>query len=246
MSRLFTPSGESQDSSSEGSQRGSPCSLPWPNTGVFPHNQGVVASSESGLQVNQLAGNHSASGAPDLHDLTGILQRQEDMMKDIHRQMCDKLQSVQQDYKQSFAKFKQVQKSQFDQLKQDITHMQIQIRSVEAQVKGLQLPINKLTSKDKLAAVQHNADVRIGEVEQCLDATRQEMESRCQRMDKSIHDLSERVTSVERNQFSRFLMLGLTACSSVNLSVWVSVITLTCTIPQWIWENLGVPFCIQL
>ena len=57
-----------------------------------------------------------------------------------------------------------------------------------------------MASKDELAAVQHNADIRIGEVKQCLDATRQEMESRCQRMDESIHDLSECVTSVERKQ----------------------------------------------
>ena len=78
--------------------------------------------------------------------------------------------------------------------------MQIQIRSIDAQVMGLQLSLNKLVSKDELAAVQHNADVRIGEVEQCLDATHQEMESRCQRMDESIHDLGEQVTSVERKQ----------------------------------------------
>ena len=78
--------------------------------------------------------------------------------------------------------------------------MQIQIRSVDAQVKGLQFSLNKLASKDELAAVQHNADFRIGEVEQRLDATRQEMESRCQRMDESIHDLSDRVTSVEQKQ----------------------------------------------
>ena len=78
--------------------------------------------------------------------------------------------------------------------------MQLQIQSVDAQVKGLQLSLNKLATKDELAAVQNNADFRIGEVEQCLDVTRQEMESRCQRMDESIHDLGDRVTSVERKQ----------------------------------------------
>ena len=107
---------------------------------------------------------------------------------------------MQQEYQQNFDQFTQVQQSQLDQLKQDTAHMQIQIRSVDAQVKGLQLSLNKLASKDELAAVQHNADFRIGEVEQCLDATRQEMESRCPRMDESIHDLSERVTSVEQKQ----------------------------------------------
>ena len=45
--------------------------------------------------------------------------------------------------------------------------MQIQIWSVDAQVKSLQLSLNKLASKDELAAVAHNADVRIGEVKQC-------------------------------------------------------------------------------
>ena len=75
--------------------------------------------------------------------------------------------------------------------------MQIQIQSVDAQVKGLQFSLNKLATKDELAAVQNNADFRIGEVEQCLE---QEMESRCQRMDESIHDLGDRVTSVERIQ----------------------------------------------
>ena len=89
MSSLFTPPGESPDSSSEGSQRGSPRSSPLPNRGVSPQSQGVVASSASGLQVNQPAGNQSASGAPDSHDLTGILRRQENMMKDNHRQMYD-------------------------------------------------------------------------------------------------------------------------------------------------------------
>ena len=69
-----------------------------------------------------------------------------------------------------------------------------------AQVKGLQLSLNKLASKDELAAVQHDADVRIGEVEHCLDATHQEMESRCQRMDESIHDLNEQVIFFERKQ----------------------------------------------
>ena len=57
--------------------------------------------------------------------------------------------------------------------------MQLQIQSVDAQVKGLQLSLNKLATEDELAAVQNNADFRIGEVEQCLDTTRQEMESRC-------------------------------------------------------------------
>ena len=129
---------------------------------------------------------------------------QEDILKANRSEiMCDigdRLGSGQQELKRDFDQFTQVQRSQFDQLKQDTAHMQIQIRSVDAQVKGLQLSLNKLASKDELAAGQHNADFRIGEVEQCLDATRQEMESRCQRMDESIHDLSERVTSVERKQ----------------------------------------------
>ena len=41
-------------------------------------------------------------------------------------------------------------------------------------------------------------------------------------------------------------MLGLIAGPSVNLSVWVSATTLTCTIPRWVWENFCVLFCIQL
>ena len=57
-----------------------------------------------------------------------------------------------------------------------------------------------MATKDELAAVQNNANFRIGEVEQCLNATHQEMESRCQRMDESIHDLGDRVTSVEQKQ----------------------------------------------
>ena len=116
---------------------------------------------------------------------------------------CDidvKLRSARQEYMLDFDQFTQAQQSQFDKLKQDTAHMQIQIQSVDAQVKGLQFSLNKLASKDELAAVQNNADFRIGEVEQCLDATLQEMESRCQRMDESIHDLSDRVTSVERKQ----------------------------------------------
>ena len=54
--------------------------------------------------------------------------------------MGDRLRSVQQDYKQSFTPFTQVQKSQFDQLKQDTAHMQIQIRSVDVQVKVYSYP----------------------------------------------------------------------------------------------------------
>ena len=78
--------------------------------------------------------------------------------------------------------------------------MQIQIRSVDSQVKGLQVSLNKLASKEELAEVEHNADVCIGEVEQCLDATRQEMRSRYERLDESIHDLSAHVTSVEQKK----------------------------------------------
>ena len=138
--------------SSEGSQRGSPR----PNRGVSPHSQGVVESFASGFQVNQPAGNHSTSGAPDLHDVTGFLQRQEDILKDTQCQMSDLtrdlgdgLQSVRQDYQQSFAQFTQLQKSQFDQLKQVTDRMQIQIPSVDSQVKGLQLSLNKLASKEE-------------------------------------------------------------------------------------------------
>ena len=207
VSRLFAPSGESPDSSSEGSQRGSPRSSPRPNRGVLSYSQGIVASAasaSSGLQVNQPAGNNSAGGASDCQDLAVILRRQEDILKANRREiMCDlgdSLRSTQQEYQRNFDQFKQVKQSLFDELKQDTAHMQIQIRSVDAQVKGLQLSLNKLASKYELAAVQHNADFRIGDVEQCLDATRQEMESRCQRLDESIHDLSERVTSVERKQ----------------------------------------------
>ena len=65
-------------------------------------------------------------------------------MKDTQRQLSkltrdfgDGLQSLRQDYQQSFAQFTQEHKSQFDQLKQDTDRMQIQIRSVDAQVKGL-------------------------------------------------------------------------------------------------------------
>ena len=120
--------------------------------------------------------------------------------REIGCDIDDKLRSARQEYKRDFDQFMQLQHAQFDKLKQDTAHMQIQIRSVDAQVKGLQLSLNKLASKDELAAVQNNADFRIGEVEQCLDATRQEMESRCQRMDESIHDLSDWATSVERKQ----------------------------------------------
>ena len=109
VSRLFSPSGESPDSSAEGSQCGSPRLLPWPNRGVSPHSRGVVASSASGFQVNRPAGNHSTSGAPDLHDLMGFMPRLEDILKDTHRQsdltrgLGDGLQSSRQDYQQSFA-----------------------------------------------------------------------------------------------------------------------------------------------
>ena len=109
VSHLFMPSGDSPDSSSEGSQHGSPRSLPQPNRGVSPHSQGAVTSSASGLQVSQPAGNNSAGGAPDWQDFAGILRRQEDMMKANHHEiMCDlgdRLRSVQQDYKWSFAQF---------------------------------------------------------------------------------------------------------------------------------------------
>ena len=171
------------------------------------HNQGIVASAasaSSGLQVNQSADNNSVGGAPACQDVTVLLQRQEVLFNNNRREVgCDiddKLRSAQQQYRRDFDQFTQLQQSQFDKLKQDTAQMQLHIRSVDAQVKGLQFSLNKLATKDELAAVQNNADFRIGEVEQCLDATRQEMESRCQRMDESIHDLGDRVTSVERKQ----------------------------------------------
>ena len=207
VSRLFASAGESPDLSSECSQSGSPCLSPRPNRGVLLHNQGIVASAASAssvLQVNQPADNNSVGGAPACQDLTVILQRQEVLFNNNRREIgCDiddKLRSTQQQYRRDFDQFTQLQQSQFDKLKQDTAQMQLQIRSVDAQVKGLQFSLNKLATKDELAAVQNNADFRIGEVEQCLDATRQEMESRCQHMDESIHDLSDRVTSVERKQ----------------------------------------------
>ena len=123
-----------------------------------------------------------------------------EMRRDIGCDMDVKLGAAQQQNRQNFDDIKQIQQSKFDKLEQKTAQMQLQIQSVDAQVKGLQLSLNKLATKDELAAVQNNADFRIGEVEQCLDATRQEMESRCQRMDESIHDLGDRVTSVERKQ----------------------------------------------
>ena len=207
VSCLFAPAGESPDSSSECSQSGSPRSSPRPNRGVLLHNQGIVASAasaSSGLQVNQPADNNFVGGAPACLDLTVILQQQKVLFDNNHREigcdMDDKLRAAQQQNRRNFDQITQIQKTQFDKLKQETAQMQLQIRSVDAQVKGLQLSLNKLATKDELAAVQNNADFRIGEVEQCLDATRQEMESRCQRMDDSIHDLSDRVTSVERKQ----------------------------------------------
>ena len=207
VSRLFAPAGESPDSSSECSQSGSPRSSPRPNRGVLLHNQGIVASAasaSSGLQVNQPADNNSVGGAPACQDLTVILQQQKVLFSNNRREigcdMDDKLLAAQQQYRRDFDQFTQLQQSQFDKLTHDTAQMQLQIRSVDAQVKGLQFSLNKLATKDELAAVQKNADFRIGEVEQCLDATRQEMESRCQRMDESIYDLGDRVTSVERKQ----------------------------------------------
>ena len=123
-----------------------------------------------------------------------------EMRRDIGCDMDVKLGAAQQQNRQNFDDIKQIQQSKFDKLEQKTAQLQLQIQSVDAQVKGLQLSLNKLAPKDELAAVQNNADFRIGEVEQCLDATRQEMESRYQRMDESIHDLGDRVTSVERKQ----------------------------------------------
>ena len=211
VSRLFAPAGESPDSSSECSRSGSPRSSPRLNRGVLLHNQGLVtsaASASTGLQVNQPADNNSVGGAPAYQDLTVILQQQKILFDNNRREigcdMDDKLRSAQQQNRRDFDQITQIQKSQFDKLEQETAQMQIQIQSVDAQIKGLQFSLNKLATKDELAAVQNNADFRIGEVEQCLDATRQEMESRCQRMDESIHDLGDRVTSVERKQSAAF------------------------------------------
>ena len=211
VSRLFAPAGESPDSSSECSQHGSPRSSPRLNRGVLLHNQGVVASAaiaSPGLQVNRPTNNNAAGGASASLDLSVVMQQQQVFIENNFREMrrsigCDmdvKLGAAQQQNIQNFDDIKQIQQSKFDQLEQKTAQMQSQIQSVGAQVKSLQLSLNKLATKDELAAVQNNADFRIGEVEQYLDATRQEMESRCQRMDDSIHDLSARVISVERKQ----------------------------------------------
>ena len=211
VSRFFAPAGESPDSSSECSQHGSPHSSPRLNRGVLLHNQGIVTSAaiaSPGLQVNRPTDNNSAGGASASLDLSVFMQQQQVLLENNLREMrrdigCDmdvKLGAAQQQNRQNFDDIKQIQQSKFDKLEQKTAQMQLQIQSVDAQVKGLQLSLNKLATKDELAAVQNNADFRIGEVEQCLDATRQEMESRCQRMDESIHDLGDRVTSVERKQ----------------------------------------------
>ena len=169
VSRLFAPAGESPDLSSECSQSGSPRSSPRPNRGVLLHNQGIVASAasaSSGLQVNQPADNNSVGGALACQDLTIILQRQEVLFNNNRREIgCDiddKLRPAQQQYRWDFDQFTQLQQSQFDKLKQDTAQMQLQIRSVDAQVKGLQFSLNKLATKDELAAVQNNADFALG------------------------------------------------------------------------------------
>ena len=211
VSRFFAPAGDSPDSSSECSQHGSPRSSPRQNRGVLLHNQGIdtsAAIASPGLQVNRPTDNNSAGGASASQDLSVFMQQQQVLLENNFREMrrdigCDmdvKLGAAQQQNRQYFDDIKQIQQSKFDKLEQKTAQMQLQIQSVDAQVKGLQLSLNKLATKDELAAVQNNADFRIGEVEQCLDATRQEMESRCQRMDESIHDLGDRVTSVERKQ----------------------------------------------
>ena len=109
VSCLFAPAGESPDSSSEGSQHGSPRSSPQPNKGVLSHSQGIVASAasaSSGLQVNQPADNNSVGGAQVCQDLTVILQRQEVLLKANRREIrCDiddKLRSARQEYTRDF------------------------------------------------------------------------------------------------------------------------------------------------
>ena len=90
-----------------------------------------------------------------------------EMRRDIGCDMDVKLGAAQQQNRQYFDDIKQIQQSKFDKLEQKTAQMQLQIQSVDAQVKGLQLSLNKLATKDELAAVQNNADFRIGEVEQC-------------------------------------------------------------------------------
>ena len=69
--------------------------------------------------------------------------------------------------------------------------MHTQIRNVDAQVKGLQVSLNKVAFKEELAIVEHNSEVRIGEVGQRLDVMRREMHSKYVLIDKSIPDLRE-------------------------------------------------------
>ena len=45
--------------------------------------------------------------------------------------------------------------------------MKEQIQNVHAQVKVLKVSPNKVASREELAVVKHNAEVRISEVEQC-------------------------------------------------------------------------------
>ena len=148
------------------------------NRGVLLHNQGIVVSAAiapSGLQVNHPTDNNSAGGASAGLDLSVFLQQQQVLLENNRREirreiggdMDDKLGAAQQQNRWDFDHIKQIQKSQFDKMEQKTAQMQLQIQSVDAQVKGLQLSLNKLATKDELSAVQNNADFRIGEVEQC-------------------------------------------------------------------------------
>ena len=206
VSRLFVPVGKSPDSLSEGSPRGSPRSLP--TMGVSPHRQGIFVSSATGLQGDQLASKHFDSWDPGVRQsLESIIQRQDKGMADTTQQLndlrCDfddSLQTLRQDYQQGFAQFTQGHKSQFDQLEWDTNRMHTQIRNVDAQVKVLQVSLNKVASNEELAVVEHNSKVRIGEVGQRLDVMRQEMHSKYVLIDESIHDLRERMDSMEQKQ----------------------------------------------
>ena len=67
--------------------------------------------------------------------------------------------AAQQQNRQYFDDIKQIQQSKFDKLEQKTAQMQLQIQSVDAQVKGLQLSLNVLLTARQVKGLQLSLNV---------------------------------------------------------------------------------------